>query len=139
MAIHTGRFALGGLAAGLIVNGCEYVINNAILARDWQQLAQRHNLDESAMGGSTALATFVTIDVLIGFLLMWTYVAIRPRFGPGPATAVKAAVAVWSAVTLATGLFGGWFVPWDLVLRNAGLVLAGYLAGALAGGVLYKE
>jgi hypothetical protein len=137
--INTLRLAIGSLAAGVVVNAVDYVINNVVLARDWQQIARRHNIDQSAMGSTSAFATFVAIDLAIGFLLVWTYVAIRPRFGPGPGTAVKAGAAVWAVATLAMGLFGGWFVPWDLIARNAGMLLVGYVGGALAGGWLYRE
>jgi hypothetical protein len=137
--IDTGRFALGGLIAGLVVAAGDYVINNAIVARDWQEIAQRHNIDQVAMGSQNALIAMILIDLALGFVLVWTYVAIRPRFGPGPSTAIKAAVAVWAAATLTTSLFGGWFVPWDLVMKSGGLTLAAYLAGALAGASIYRE
>jgi hypothetical protein len=31
----------------------------------------------------------------MGLVLVWTYAAIRPRFGPGPKTAVTAALVIW--------------------------------------------
>ena len=137
--MNTVRLALGGVVAGVVLNACDYVVNNIVLARQWQDLAQRHNLDESSMGGTEALAVFVVIDFLLGFLIAWTYVAIRPRFGPGPPTAAKAGLAVWAVFSLATALFGGWFVPWDLILMSVGIGLVAYLAAALAAGALYAE
>jgi len=40
-------------------------------------------------------------------LLVWLYAAIRPRFGPGPATAAKAGVAAWFVGSLLVTLFSG--------------------------------
>ena len=40
---------------------------------------------------------------------------------------------------VATALFGGWFVPWDLILMSVGIGLVVYLGAALAAGALYAE
>lgn len=72
-----------------------------------------------------------------GMVSMWLYFAIRPRFGPGPRTAVLAGVVVWllsivAPVThlLAFGLsswrFAAFDVPAELVLISAATVLAAW-------------
>jgi hypothetical protein len=131
--------AAGGAVAGLVLNAFDYVINNMLVSREWQEIAQRHNVSEASMGGTNALVIYTVIDFLVGFLIVWTYAAIRPRYGPGPKTASTAAVAVWGAVVLATAFFGGWFMPWPLLAKSAGLSLVAYLAAGLAGAAVYRE
>ncbi|MGH8622636.1 MAG: hypothetical protein ACRET3_10895, partial [Burkholderiales bacterium] len=43
----------------------------------------------------SAIPLFVALDFVYGIVLVWTYAAIRPRFGPGPKTAVYAGLLVW--------------------------------------------
>jgi hypothetical protein len=81
------------------------------------------------------IGTFV-----IGFLLVWLYAAIRPRFGPGPKTAIIAGLAVW-----VTGIV--FHVDWLLMglmssTTYAMAVIAGLvqlLASSWIGAMLYKE
>ena len=42
----------------------------------------------------TAMAAvpWILVDFVLGLVVVWTYVAIRPRFGPGPKTALLAAL-----------------------------------------------
>jgi len=80
---------------------------------------------------------------LIGFVAVWLYAAIRPRFGPGPKTAVYAGLAVWalshiwSAVYLANGFPG--IIPVGLAWIPAIWGLFEATLGTLAGAALYKE
>lgn len=41
-----------------------------------------------------AVFWFVLVYV-VGVMAMWLYAAIRPRYGPGPKTAVRAGLALW--------------------------------------------
>ena len=91
------------------------------------------------MTGATALTTFIIVDLLLGFLIVWTYTGIRPRFGPGMSTAIIAGFAVWSAVTLIQVTYAGWFLSWDMLFKTSGLSLVGMLAAALFGAFLYSE
>ena len=45
----------------------------------------------------------IGVLILYGVFLIWIYVAIRPRFGPGPVTAVFAGLTLWA---IAWGLMG---------------------------------
>jgi hypothetical protein len=137
--INVPKLFLGGLIAGIVLSGLDYVINNYVLADAWQGIVQNHNFDTLAMTGTTALTTFIIVDLLLGFLIVWTYVAIRPRLGPGLATAVIAGFAVWSAVTLIQLTYAGWFLSWDMLFKACGLSLVAMLIAALCGGFLYSE
>lgn len=79
-------------------------------------------------------------DFILGILTVWAYAAIRPRFGPGPRTALTAAFAIWLAahVAYASYAFMGLY-PWSLILASS----VGGLVAALVGGYvearLYRE
>jgi hypothetical protein len=137
--IDTKHLALGSAAAAIVVNACDWVVNNYLLADRWRHVAQTHNIDPFKMNGMSALVTFVVVDCAIGFLLVWTYAAIRPRLGPGPGTATIASFVIFGTAALVTATFGGWFIPWDLYVRAAVLTFVSYTAGALAGAWVYKE
>jgi hypothetical protein len=136
--INVTRMILGGLLAGLVLNIGEYVLNGLILA---EQLSAF--MAESGMGefGAGQMASFVILTFLLGIVLIWIYAAIRPRFGPGPKTAVIAGLTMWAIGWLLVGasfIAGGMF--------PTGLTVAGIVWGlfevpiaALAGAWLYRE
>ena len=138
--INYGRVALGGLAAGVVANIGDFVVNSTIMADDMVRMAQRLNLNQAAMSAPSVGVTWMAIDFVYATLIVWTYAAIRPRFGPGPGTAVKAGVVLWAAV--AAILYGfqtmGIFTP-DSFFKSAGLTLVTTILSAIAGGWVYKE
>jgi hypothetical protein len=90
--INIGRVLLGGLLAGVIVNVGETILNVAVAGPAMAAALAARNLPP--VGGS-AIGGFVFITFLVGIITVWLYAAIRPRFGPGPGTAVIAALVVW--------------------------------------------
>src|SRR6266545_7690899 len=96
MAINTKKVLVGGLAAGVVLNIIDWLIHGVILADKMKAEADafKPGLSESMMAGSS-IAVYVISDLVIGLMLVWTYAAIRPRFGPGPKTAFTAAFLFW--------------------------------------------
>ena len=137
--IDTKHLIISGIAASVVLNAADWVTNNYVLADQWRHVAQTHNVDMFLMNGTGALATFIGIDCVFGFLLAWVYVAIRPRLGPGPATATLGAFTVWGAANAQMATFGGWFIGWDLFIRTAALSLVAMIIAGLAAGWVYKE
>ena len=90
--INTGRVILGGLVAGLVINIGETILNIPILGAESDAALQALGLEP--FGGSV-IAVFVAMGFLLGLLTVWLYAAMRPRFGPGPKTAVIAGLVVW--------------------------------------------
>ena len=91
--------------------------------------------------GGTDLIWYVIWSFVLGIALVWVYAAIRPRFGPGPKTAVFAGLAVWVLMwllgfgaTLLSGMF-----PAGLVLTTLVWELFEMPIAAVAGAWLYKE
>ena len=139
-SINYGRVALGGLVGGVIANIGDFIVNNLIMADDMVRMAQRLNLNQSVISSPAVGITWVVVDFVYITLIVWTYAAIRPRFGPGPRTAIRAGVVLWAAVC--SILFGfeamGIFTP-DSFFKSAILSLATTILGALAGARVYRE
>ncbi|MCK5652418.1 MAG: hypothetical protein KAJ42_13615, partial [Gemmatimonadetes bacterium] len=89
--INIGRVVMGGLVAGLIINIAE--MTSQVVFADWYaEFFESLNLPE--MGGGD-LAALVIGGFVIGIVITWTYAAMRPRFGPGPKTALLAGLVIW--------------------------------------------
>jgi hypothetical protein len=76
-----------------------------------------------------------------GWVSMWLYAAIRPRYGPGPRTAVVAAVAVWLLAIVAPlshlAAFG--ISSWRFVMLDVPTELGAIVAATIAGAWRYRE
>ncbi len=137
--INWGRVALGGVLAGVVINVTELILHGVVLGEEWKVLVGSwgRTLDTSV----PASALIIVLNALDGFVAVWLYAAIRPRYGPGPKTALLAGLTVWlvgwlvptlSAIPL--DLFPLWVV---LVVPGAGLIE--FAVGTLLGAWLYKE
>jgi hypothetical protein len=139
--INAKRILIPGLAAGVVLNVIDFASNMFLLGgRTQNDLLAVNPILWDALNRPSLIAVFVAIDFVLGFLLIWLYAAIRPRFGPGPATAVRAALFAWLLSTLMWSFFylmgvysGGTFVLSGLV------ALVNMLAAAWVAGKLYSE
>jgi hypothetical protein len=138
--INYGRVAIGGLVGGIVANVCDFVSNSFVLADDMQQMAQRLGLDQAHLASSTVMITWIVIDFIYATLIVWTYAAIRPRLGPGPATALSAGLVLFAAVTVI--LYGftemGIFTTATFVKASLFSALTAALT-SLAGAKVYTE
>jgi predicted ABC-type sugar transport system permease subunit len=137
--MNVGKVLAGGVLAGIVLCVFDYVSNSFLFVDDWQTLSQRHNFDAALMSGTTALITMCVIDLVLGLLIALVYASIRPRFGPGPGTGAIASFLVFLPAALIVASFGGWFIPWDLVVRQSTVMLVGALAAGFAAGWVYAE
>jgi len=138
---HTNRVRviLGGLLAGVVINVVEYITNGVILKEAWGQAmtALGKPTDISAGG----IAIFNLWGFLLGIGAVWIYAAIRPRYGAGPGTAVRAGLAAWALAVFLANLSNyplGVF-PVRLLVITAVVALAEIVLGTVAGSWLYKE
>lgn len=97
MAVNINRQKLlvGGLAAGVVLNIIDFLSNGVIFADRMRADANafKPGLGDQMMameGGDIAM--YVFFDFVVGFLLVWTYASIRPRYGPGARTAAYVAL-----------------------------------------------
>ena len=139
-SINLGRVVAGGLVAGVVANAIDFVTNTYILASDIAAFAPTRNLDPAVMQSGPVAAAWIAVDFIFGLLLVWTYAAMRPRFGAGPKTAVLAGLVPYVAVTLV--LFGftqmGFF-SMPLFVKGSLCAIVSTLAASLAGAAVYKE
>ncbi len=141
MRINIRKVFLGGMVAGMII-----IILNVVAQLVLGDRVQRDmnawmpgSADRMSMSG-LAIAIGIVMKFIIGILLVWIYSAIRPRFGPGPRTAIYAAVSVWilGAIFFSDFLFMGMMsVPSYSILEV--LQLFTFVIATLAGARLYKE
>ena len=136
--INTGRVFLGGLVAGLVINIGEIILNIPIIGAESDAALQTLGLEP--IGGG-AIAVFVATGFLIGLVGVWLYAAMRPRFGPGPKTAVIAGLAVWALGVLVAAIGYGMlgFFPARLVVITTVWGLFEMPIASVAGAWLYKE
>ena len=140
MAINTGKVVAGGLLAGLAFNLGDFLINGVLMAADNAAAMSRLGLDPAAMQTAAVALSWIAVDFLFGLLVVWTYAAMRPRFGPGARTAVLAAFPIFSAATLV--LFGftsmGVFT-FDIFIKGTIFSAVNVVIGSIAGAWLYTE
>jgi len=138
--INTGRVIAGGLVAGVVANLLDFVWYQFVMGGDMEVMIQRLGLSRSVVESNRLLITWTAVDFLYGMLLVWTYSAIRPRCGPGPWTAVYAALMPFAAVTMfmygysAMGIF-----TMNAFIKGTVFFLVTSIAAALAGASLYRE
>ncbi len=142
-AIHYPRVLLGGLVAGLFMNVSEAILHAGVLAADSERLLE----DWQALGlevetSPSSLIWLFGITFVLGILAVWTYAAIRPRFGAGPATAICAGLAVWAMSYLYAAVYvhaGIQVLPPKLTWTPVAWSLIEVPVATLLGAWLYKE
>jgi len=137
--INTGKVITGGLVAGVVFNVADFLWN-LILEADYAANMARLGLDTAAMESPLVIGLWVVLDFLMGILVVFTYAAIRPRFGPGPKTASIAGLIPYLAVTMMMlGMAHMGILDLGPFFKASALQLVGILAGSIAGGYMYKE
>jgi hypothetical protein len=136
--INPGRVLLGGIVAGVILNLGEWVLNGIILHNEMTEFFKRCGFPQP---GNNFLIIAVAITFVLGIVIVLGYAAIRPRFGPGPKTAIVAALFAWFGVYLYQNVIalGLGMVPIKLVAIALVWGLVEYIIAALIGAALYKE
>jgi hypothetical protein len=137
-SINLGRVILGGFVAGVIINVFEFVLNGILLAGQWPGVMAAIN---RPVFGMHEIVVFNIMGLLLGFVAVWTYAAIRPRFGAGVMTGVYAGSLTWvTAYALATVtpvMMGVFSLHMASVLVIFGLVEI--VVATVVGAWLYKE
>ena len=136
--INVTRVLLGGLVAGLLLNIGEYVLNDVILAEQWAAFGSDFDTGRYSAGQVVSL---IIITFLFGIILVWIYAAIRPRFGPGPKTAVIAGLTMWAIAWLliSASLFVAGMFPAGMTVTTIVWGLFEAPIAAVAGAWLYRE
>jgi len=95
MAMNIKKVVVGGLVAGVILNVVDFISNYVLGARMRAEAeAFKQGISDQMMAGN-AVVSYVIMDLVLGIALVFTYAAVRPRFGPGPRTAFYVALLFW--------------------------------------------
>ena len=138
-SINTSKMIIAGVAAGVILFIADGLVNGVLLADQWA--AYQKSIGKPSEFSGSQMGIFSAIDVGVGLMLAWVYAAIRPRFGAGPATAIRAGIATWALTSLLPGLFliASQAMPADLMWISIGIGIIQFAIAGYVAGVLYKE
>jgi hypothetical protein len=135
--VNLSRVILGGLLAGIIINLSEFLLNEKVMRAQNEEAMKA--LGKTMPEGSAVMTTWIIWGFVAGIAAVWLYAAIRPRYGAGPATAIRAGIAVW--------VFG-WLLSM-IAMENLGVfpisalalvwTLVECIVATVAGAWLYKE
>ena len=136
--IHYAGVFKGGIAAGVVMNISQIILNGPVASAQMdKELAARNLAPVTASQG----VVFVVITLLLGITTVWLYAAIRPRFGAGPGTAICAGLVVWALSYLYSAITMG-----VLGINSMGIVVLvvvwsaiEMIVAAAVGGYLYRE
>lgn len=136
--INMQKVIIGGLVAGVLMNVVDFVLFGIVL-KD-QMAAALAAANRPAMTNAQ-IPWFVFLDFVCGVFLVWLYAAIRPRFGAGPGTAVKAGLVGWFAIGVLNALFM-WpsaVMPHNLTIITLVVYLVEAPLAAVVGAKFYTE
>jgi hypothetical protein len=136
--INGRRVVAGGLLAGLVGIVLE-ILAEPLFGLDWTAWLAAYGLP--APGGAV-MAYFLVGGSLIGMLAVWLYAAMRPRFGAGPGTAIRAGLVVWALACLfpTAGLAAYGLVAMDAHFWVPALFpIVQWPLATLAGAWVYRE
>jgi hypothetical protein len=139
--INWGRVSLGGLAAGVVINISEFLFHAVVFKDQEAETLRALGKDPAAVMTGSAVVIWNILGFFVGIAAVWLYAAIRPRFGPGPKTAVTAGIAVWflahfvgALAEMNMGLF-----PQSQIMTGLVWGLVEVVIATLVGAWLYKE
>ncbi|MDQ5858379.1 MAG: hypothetical protein M3542_08920 [Acidobacteriota bacterium] len=139
--VNWSRVFLGGLVAGIVINLGEFLFHTVVFKTQVEEAMRAMGKDPAAMNAGTAMTVWVIWCFLLGIGAVWTYAAIRPRYGAGAKTATIAGVAVWflacflsSLAMMNMGLMAQSFLVTALIWG-----LVEYVLATIAGAYFYKE
>ena len=141
MAINTQKVLIGGIAAGVVMNVIDFISNKFIVGARMAAESEAFKPGMSAsMMTTSVMVSYVVMDLVLGILLVWTYAAIRPRFGPGIKTATYVAVLFW----LLAGIFLSGYLHMGMMSSGlwwtfAFIGLVNFWVSAWVGARMYSE
>jgi hypothetical protein len=86
------RLVAAGIAAGLIINVGEFVVE-PLMGPQMESFLRRLNLSKPGEGTMLVLAGFA---LLLGVITVWLYSVMTERYGRGAGTVLRTATAVWA-------------------------------------------
>jgi hypothetical protein len=139
--INIRKLLLGGLVAGVVLAIIDVAMYGAILkapmAQAWKAVG-RPTMSDTQRDLEVPMSIF--LDLVAGVLLVWIYASIRPRFGAGPGTALKAGLASWFlASVLSAALAVQGVMPLGVMILTSLVLLIEYPLAVVLGARLYSD
>jgi len=136
--INVGRCIAGGVAAGVLI----WIIEGAaslLYMNDMQARLTELGLSMEMSAGTWVLT--ILVSLLVGLFVTFLYTVARPRFGPGPKTALIIAVATWlgSHVVSLIGYQMVGLYPAGMLAMWGAVGLVELILAAMLGGWIYRE
>jgi hypothetical protein len=93
--INWSRVILGGLVAGLIINISGITLAHVVLGEEYVKAVSAKMMPRPLW---QIMAQHLSMRFWFGIIAVFLYAAMRPRFGPGPRTAVIAGLTLFLSV-----------------------------------------
>lgn len=139
--INWGRVFLGGLVAGIVINLGEFLFHAVVFKTQMEEATRAMGKDPAAMNTGTAMTVWILLGFLTGIGAVWTYAAIRPRYGAGAKTGAIAGVGVWylAVVLSSIAMMNMSIFPQNILVTGLIWGLVEYIVATIAGAYFYKE
>src|SRR4051812_32832828 len=139
--INMRRVLVGGLIAGAVLCAIDVAMYGAVLkapmAVAWKAVGRPAMTDTQR---DLEVPLSLLFDFAAGVVLMWVYAAIRPRFGGGAVTALRAGLATWLfASILCAGFSAQGIMPPGVLIITTLVLLAEYPLAVVIGARFYSE
>jgi hypothetical protein len=133
------RIALAGLVCGIVLFVLEGIAGMLVTGKIYTAMMARLHLTMPT--DTPAIIVDIVISFVYAILIAWLYAALRPRYGVGPKTALRAAVAAWVPLHL---IGVAYQVDLEMMPLRDGVVLSitalvMCCIVALIAGALYRE
>jgi hypothetical protein len=139
--INGGRIVIGCIVAAIVLFIASGIVNGVILGSAWQEWLRTMGSLNHAPAEPVGVMIWAVVSLVFGITGIWVYAGIRPRYGGGPKTAMRAALLLWLSGWLAPALgqmaLGA--IPDYVTIVGCAGGLGGSLLAILAGAAVYKE
>jgi hypothetical protein len=139
--INIPRVVLGGLVTAAAFIVVEMIVEGAVRLisgfEEGQLLAEAYGV---SLGGARFHIVNIGYFIVMCMLIIWVYAAIRPKFGPGPKTAlITSAVFLLYFLLLGINLVNLGILPGKIGLISLAFNIVELPIAVLAGAFVYRE
>ncbi len=137
--INVKRWLIAGTVGGVLFWVIEGVAAMLFYMDQMEASLTAHNLSMEMNAQTTILS--VVVSLLAAYVIVFFYAAARPRFGPGPKTAIIVGTVLWFGTYLLTliGYHMLGLYPTSLLITWGIVGLGEMILVSLVGGAIYKE
>jgi len=139
--INIQKVLVGGLVAGVVLSVIDVAMYGAVLkapmAEAWKAVGRPTMTD---MQRDLEVPMSILLDFVAGVFLVSVYAAIRPRFGAGPSTALKAGLGGWFFASVLSAMFSfQGIMPLGVMVITSLVLLVEYPLALVIAAKFYSE